>query len=270
MAAIGIKSGLVRTAAAAPLNALRFPSNIVESKRMRLLSSNLLSFSPATYIWEVTPQQQTGYYTTFFWANDSGSTFSSGQTYVGFHPYPYEVGVGPTSSSGTIHHWEISVNGDDTPITKAGLDDNGNSTLVVKNVKYVQAATVVVSGSNYVMTYYWSLPTTTKVISYTFATSNYSLPPTPALVIGGNAWAPTSENLSGDLQRFKAFSSVLTLSDISSEAADLTRLVTSSGSSNIWFGKKNWASNTDLTCDYGTGHTLAWADTGNKAVLVGA
>lgn len=241
------------------LNALRFPSNIVESKRMRLLGANLLPFAPATYIWEVTPQQQTGYYTTFFWANDSGSTFDAGQTYVGFHPYPQG------SSSGTVHNWEISANGQDIIV-----DDNGHDTTVIKGVKYLQAATVQIVSSNYVMKFYWDLSDVTKVITYPFIASNYSLPPVPALVIGGNAWASNSENLSGDFQRCKYFSAILSLADISSEAGSLSTLVTLAGQANIWFGKKNWASNTDLTCDYGTGHVLAWADTGNKATLVSA
>lgn len=259
MPAIGIKSGLRRAlAVSVDLNALRFPSNVVASPRMRLLGANLLPFAPATYIWEVTPVQQTGYYTTFFWGNDNGG-FSAGEMYVGFHPYPQ----GETPSLGEVHNWEISANGQDV-IT----DDNANSTVVTKGVKYLQAATVRVVGSDYVMKFYWNLPDVTKVITYTFPTGNYGSAPTPVLTIGGNAWASSTENLSGDFQRCKFFDALLDLSDIEDEAADMTQLVTAAGIANIWFGKNNWDSNTDLTCDYGTGHALAWADSGNKATLV--
>lgn len=244
------------TGSPAPQYVLRFPSNTTTSPRIILTSTNLLPFSPAAYIWEVTPVQQTGYYTTFFWGNNDGS-FNAGQTYCGFHPYPQG------GASGTVHNWEISANGQDIIV-----DDNGNSTVVVKGVKYTQAATVEVVGSDYVMKYYWNLPDLTKVISYTFPTGNYTAPPSPVLTLGGNAWAPSGENLSGDFRRFKAFTAILSTTDISAESADLTRLVTSAGYANIWLGISNWTSTSDLTCDYGTGRSFAWSDGGNRATLV--
>lgn len=228
---------------------------------MRLVGANLLPFAPATYIWEVTPTQQTGFYTTFFWGNDDGTAFDAAETYAGFHPYPQ----GSPGSAGTVHNWEISANGVDRI-----LDENSHDTTVTKGVKYLQAATVQVVSTNYVIKFYWDLSDTTKLIQLTFATANYIASPSPALFVGGNAWASTTENLSGDFQRFKSFTAILTLSDISSEGADMTRLVTAAGTSNIWFGKTTYTSNTDLTCNYGTGRVLAWADTNNKATLVSA
>ncbi len=216
-------------------------------------------------MWEVTPTQQNGYYTTFFWANDGA--FQSGNRYAGFHPYPFTE----PRPDATVHHWEISANGSDTPVLAPweGVDDNGNSTLVVKGVKYTQAASIKVVGSDYVITYYWSLPTLTKVVTWTFATSQYAGDPTsPIFVIGGNAWASTTENLSGDFGRIKIFSDALSGTDLASEGTDFTQLKTAAGTANIWFGIKNWASNTDLTCDYSTGRSLVWADSGNKATLV--
>lgn len=261
MPRIGIKSGLKRAVAVeVELNALRWPSNGTTSPRMRLLDANLLPFSPATYIWEVSPVQQTGYYTTFFWGNDNGA-FDAGDMYVGFHPYPQ----GDPPATGTDHNWEISADGDDIIV-----DENAHSTVVTKGVKYLQAATVQVVGAEYVMDFYWNLPDTTKVIHHAFPTGNYNAPPTPVLTIGGNAWAPSTESLSGDFQRCKFFDALLDLSDIEDESADLSQLVTAAGIANIWFGKNNWTSNDDLTCDYGTGHALAWADSGNKATLVSA
>lgn len=243
--------------ASTPLNILRFPSNETEAPRMIYTAGDLLAFTPASYIWEVTPAQQTGYYTTFFWGNNG--SFQAGNRYAGFHPYPVEGNT-------TVHNWEISARGNDYV-----TDDNGNNTTVVKGVKYTQAAVLRVNGANYELKFYWDLPSTSKIITYTFATSEYAgNPSSPCLVIGGAPWATATENLSGDLGRWKIMSTNLSQADVLSEAATLSALVTSAGQSNIWWGKTNWASNTDLTCNYGTGRSFSWVDSNNKATLVAA
>lgn len=255
MPRIGIKSGLRRAAVVEiELNALQFPSNGAVSPRMRLLDANLLPFSPATYIWEITPTEQTGYQTTFFYGEIDGGfgSFNAAYRYVGFNLY-------------IDNKWEISADGDDFT-----TDDNAHDTTVEWGRKYLQAGTVEVVGANYIIKFYWDLPDIAKVISASVPTGNYSTPPIPGITIGGNDWAPNTENLSGKYQRNKMFDAILTPSDIQDEAADLSQLVTAAGIANIWFGKRNWGSNTDLTCDYGTGHALAWADSGNKATLVSA
>ncbi len=242
------------TSATASLNVLRFPSNTTEAPRFKLATAP--AFAPSSYVWEVTPTQQTGYYTTFFWVRGD-NTFIAGTEYAGFHPYP----VG--GSSGTVHNWEISARGFDY-IT----DDNANDTTVTKGVKYTQAASIEIVGSDYVIKFLWDLPTTTKIITYTFATSNYTSAPSPMLIWGGNGWASTSENLSGDLGRMKVFSSALSVADLASEATNFNSTVTAAGAANLYFGIKGWASNVDLSCDYGTGRSMTWVDSGNKATWV--
>ncbi len=241
-----------------PLSVLRFPSNTVEAPRMSLSGASCLPFAPSSYVWEVTPVQQTGYYTTFFWVRGD-STFNAGTESAGFHPYPQ----GDPGSAGTVHNWEISARGNDYIV-----DDNANSTVVTKGVKYTQAASIEIVGANYVIKFLWNLPTTTKIITYTFATADYSAAPSPILIWGGNGWAPTVENLSGDLGRIKVFNDVLSVADLASEATDFTQLKTAAGAASLWYGIKNWSSNTDLACDYGTGRSMAWIDSGNKATLV--
>jgi hypothetical protein len=256
MGRLGIKTQLVR-APSSVVNSLLFPSNYAISPRIELRGANLLPFLPATYIWEVRPDQQTGYHTTFFWGNNSGSAWPvNNEQFYGFHPYP-DNGV-----DGTNHNWEVSANFNDY-IT----DDNGNNTAVVKGVWYTQAAKITKSGSTITIKFWWNLPDTSKVITISF-TDNYNTNTSPALIIGGAPWDPGLENLGGAFRRFKSFNTSLIDANIFSEAADMSRLVTAAGLTDIWFFKNNWASNTDLGCNAGTGRTLVWNDTANKATWV--
>lgn len=239
------------------LNILRFPSNETDAPGLIYTAGDLLAFSDATYIWEVTPAQQTGYYTTFFWGNNG--SFQAGNRYAGFHPYPVEGNT-------TVHNWEISARGNDYV-----TDDNANDTTVVKGVKYLQAARIITTGGNYELKFYWDLPSTSKVITYTFATSEYAGDPSnPCFIIGRAPWATSTENLAGDLGRWKIFSTGLSQANILLEAATLSSLVTAPGIANIWWGKTNWASVDDLTCNFGTGRPLSWVNSSNKATLVAA
>jgi hypothetical protein len=243
--------------ASTPINEILFPSNYAISPRMELRGANLLPFTDATYIWEVRPDQQTGYYTTFFWGNNSGSAWPvNNEQYYGFHPYP-DNGV-----NGVNHNWEASINFNDY-IT----DDNANNTSVVKGVRYLQAAKVIKSGGTITAKFWWNLPDTTKVITVSFS-DNYNVNTAPALIIGGAPWDDGLENLGGAFRRCKFFNTGLTEADIFSEAANMTQLVTAAGLSNIWFGKTNWSSINDLSCNYSTGRALVWNDTGNKATWV--
>lgn len=267
MTRLGILSGLKRAPAAAAQQVLRFPSNFVESPRILLTGSSLHSFSPATYIWEITPAQQSGYYTTFFHGDNTvvtGGVYNPAYRYFGCHPYPDGGVIGENYP--TTHKWEISAHTADYV-----TDDNANSTVVVKGVKYLQAAVVSSSGGNYTIKFYWNLPSTSKVITFPdFPTADTSNPPNPCFVIGGAPWSTAFENLSGDFGRLKIIAAALSQADVLSESGNLASLQTSSGIANIWFGKTNWRSLTDLTCDYGTGHAFAWADSANKATLAAA
>jgi hypothetical protein len=224
---------------------------------MELIGANLLPFTDATYIWEVRPDQQTGYHTTFFWGNNSGAAWPvGGQQYYGFGPYP-DDGV-----NGINHNWEVSINFNDY-IT----DDNGHSTSVIKAVYALQAAKVTKSGGTITAKFWWGLPDTTKVITVSFG-DTYVVNDSPALMIGGAAWDPGLENLGGAFRRFKFFNAGLAEADIFSEAANMAQLVTSSGLANIWIGKTNYSNIDDLGCNYGTGRTLVWNDAANKATWV--
>jgi hypothetical protein len=255
-----------------PVNALRYPSNtgseFVALQKLNPQTDGLPFWGPSnngwTFIWEVNYIQQTGYYALFWWSNNGAFTWDGGSsnTYAGCHPYPKNA-----SGSDTDHWWELAG-------MEGGTDSintlSGSPKTVVKGTKFVQAYTNEGTGTR-VGRFYLALPSVANgdIIEHTapagFGNSN---PPSPAFTIGDSPWVPGQERASCDLARVKIFAPKLTQADILSEAADMSRLVTANGTSQIWYGKNNWDSVDDLTCDYGTGRTFAWADAGNKATLV--
>lgn len=242
---------------------LEFPSNGDSPAStlvvFRFQGANLLPAWPATYVWRVRPVQQTGYYTTFFWGTQNTGSFSSADGYYGAHPYP------PGGSSGTTHNWEVSTEGADYT-----TDDNGNNTTVVKDQWYTQALIVrLVNTDELELKFYWDLETSAnRVITYT-STSNWTNtfdPPNPGLNFGDAMWAAGTERLSGILGPVKIFSTNLTAGDAQSEAADMTQIVTSAGTSNRWWFKPTFDSVDDLT-DSVTGKSASWVNA-NKATRV--
>lgn len=221
-----------------------------------------------TYIWEYQPAQQTGYYVTFWWSNDGSFLWKSGSsdTYVGAHPYPQN-----SSSTGTSHWWEL-----------AGMDSGadwtdtlaGTKKVVVKGVKYLQAVRIIVNpdGSK-TGRFYTSLPSlaAADIIQGTASASwGETMPPNPALTLGDSPWYASfgHERMSGIIGRIKIVAKCLSEADLLLEAANMNALVTPDAQASIWWGKKTFDSVDDLTCDYGTGRTFAWADPSNKATRI--
>lgn len=254
-----------------PLYAIEFPSNgdtpsaFVAMQFANPHGNGLPIWGPdnagVTYIWRVRPVQHTGYYTTFFWANNGTFLWDSGSpnTYYGCHPYP------DGGASGTTHYWEISIEGGDTTTTR----DTTNE-AVVKDQWYTQACRVIHNGGTKTLIYYFDLPSTAnaKVIEHTTAAGyGNSNPPSPALTFGDAPWNYPNERLSGQLGQVKIIAKALSEADMLDEAADMSQLVTTDGQNAIWWGKKGFADIDDLTCDYGTERSFAWADGSNKAAL---
>jgi hypothetical protein len=216
-----------------------------------------------TLVWRYFPRQQTGYYTTFFWANDGNFLWRGGSpdTYYGAHPYPTT-----SSNTGTSHHWEISVGGGDVVTTRSG-----GPKLVVKGRWYTQALRVIRNpNGTKTLIFYLDLPSTAPgdVIESTESASyGEVVPPMPALVFGNAPWrsAFQDERLSGVLRHVKIFNVALSEADTLAEAAAST-LVTSQGQARIWYGKIN-PTPTDLTCDFGTGRAPQWADSGRAGLF---
>lgn len=257
---------------------LLFPSNVsgsdqsapyVALKFANPHSNGLPIWGPSgagvTYIWEYTPVQQTGYYVTFWWSNDGSFLWDGGNsnTYVGAHPYPQSG-----SNSGTTHWWEIAgmESGADWTDTLAGTKKT-----VVKDVKYTQALRITVNGDgSKTARFYTSLPSVANAdVIVGTATSGWgeSNPPSPCLTFGDSPWYASfqHERMSGLLGRVKIIAKSLSESDLLAEAADMSGLKTADGLANIWWGKTTFDSVDDLTCDYGTGRSFAWADASNKA-----
>ena len=192
-----------------------------------------LDMYPATYIWRAYPRQQSGYYTTFFWAT-GGTQFrwdgGRGNSYYGPHPYPQNPPTGNT------HYWEIS--------TDFGLDVFGDPPVpVVYNRWYTQALVAWRTLTGKRTIFYYDLPDTSKFIDHTAPASfGNKNPPEPALTWGDAPWLhPEKPNTHGQgnevyngiLRGIQVYSTRLSVANILSEAS--LPLSTTAGADNIWY-----------------------------------
>lgn len=240
--------------------ALVFPSNgaapASTSVTFRFTGADMPDIQPLTLIWRVKPQQQTGFYTTFFHGRGDGS-FIAEQNYFGCHPFP------DTGDTGVVHNWEIAIEGTDDIV-----DEGAVSTVVTKDRWYTQAAVCRADGlGQSIVDFYWDLGTSTsRVITHTTSSGVLSNAPTPALTFGDAPWNVSNERLSGSLGEMKIFNFQMTSADVFSEAGNMGSLVTAAGIANRWWFKPGFATVDDLT-DSVTGKVAAWFDAANKATL---
>lgn len=225
------------------MTGLNFPSNSDDwtDIRFRFTGTALLPIQPATYIWNLMPRQQIGYYTTFFWGFGDGS-FTGSRQYYGAHPYP-------NGTAGATHKWEISATGHDFTTDVAGHD-----TSVQYGRWHTQALVVAPSGNDSVLDFYWDLPDTTKRITVTLV-GGLSAPSSPALNFGDAPWNVHGERLSGILRGIRLYSGSLSLTDVLSEAD--SPLSTSAGAAAIWYMNMN-PTPSDISDKSGRGHNPAW------------
>jgi len=256
-----LRSGRFVTTAGGAVNGLLFPQNGAAPTStlvaFQFSGANLINAWPATYIWRVKPEQQNGYYTTFFWGPSGAFT---GAGYYGAHPYPN------SPPSGSVHKWEISIDGTDYV-----TDDNANDTTVTKGQWYTQALRVTAAAGNELdAVFYWDLATNVnRVISFNTDPDDFALgfpPASPAFTVGDAPWNIANERLNGTLGAFKMMDASLTESEIVQEAADMTQLVTATAIANRWWFKSTYSSVDDLT-DSVTGVVATW-NNANKATLV--
>lgn len=214
-----------------------------------------------TYIWQAKYRQHTGYYVCFWYGPYSSFFWDGGNpnTYYGCHPYPASGG-----GAGTVHNWEIAVDGGDTQNTLTGSPKE-----VTKGLWYTQALRVTYNGDNTkTLRFYMNLPSLADewIIEHTAGTGyGNTYAGDQALYFGDSGWSVGNERLSGTLGRVKIFDTVLSEADTLSEAADMTQL-TSGNDANIWWGKTSFDTVDDLTCDYGTGRAFSWVGA-DKATL---
>jgi hypothetical protein len=256
------------------LNGLSFPRNSEFTEAapyiFQLTGANVFTPGyPATYVWRYQPRSpnnggdRSGYYTTFFYGDSRiGQGFDSGNGYYGFHPYPNPA------PNGSAANWEISTSAIDDII-----DENGNSTVLVADQWYTQAATVRLVNTNELeFSFYWNLGVgTDRIIQFTssgFAWANAFPPPFPGISFGDACWSVSQERMNGILGAVKIFNALLSLSDIQTEAANMAAIATAAGASNRWWFKATYETVDDLT-DAVTGKSAAWADASFKATLVG-
>lgn len=223
-----------------------------------------------TYIFEVMTFAHEGYRTNFFWARRDGDIAASNdsQPYAGAHLYPDAA-----NNQGTDHSYEISTNAGDFRTTLAASEHAAEH-----DVWLTQAFRH--GGTGNVMRYWIKLPSTNNAdiiernesdtYGATLTVGEDDAPPQYGFNIGDAAWFGNyqHEPMNGRLGRMKIVAVALSEADIVSEAGDMSRLVTPAAQGAIWYGKTNWRSVDDLTCDYGTGRSFHWVDSGNKATLV--
>lgn len=214
-----------------------------------------------TYMWEIEFRNPShiGYMTTFFWGNDDTFLWDAGtpNTYYGAHPYP------PGGSTDPRHQWEISIEGGDPANTLAG-----GPRLVVPGKRWKQAFRV--NGSTKECRFYIDLPNVgdNDIIAWTPAAGyGNTNPPNPVLQFGDAPWSVGNERLCGSIGPIKIVSTLLTEADTISELSDMSRFMTAAGAANNWWSKRSFKTVDDLTDDYGTGRSFAWA-TASKATRV--
>jgi len=191
--------------AAQQVTGLVFPGNaaIRDGETVRFQFDDPLPPYPATYIWEIVPRPQAGYYTTFFWGNNG--SFDRADVYYGFHPYP------DPPPNGVAHRWEIAVAGTDI----LSPED------VAYDLWYTQVARVYEQGGNRVLEFYWDWPDIRSrvIIESVPASEQPNMPVSPVLTFGDAPWAPGKEMLSGILRGIQVYDDLLSLSEVAAELA---------------------------------------------------
>jgi hypothetical protein len=272
MPRLGIKSGLVPApVASGPQYGILAPTNNNTGPGPTLFAftgSALIPFAPATYIFNVYFNQEAGYYTTFFydrndWNGDYGNAVQA-NSYFGCHPYPYTTGVGATGASGTDHHWEVSAEGTDTPITLGGVDSNGNSTLVTTGQWFRQAVRVTLVGGKPLIEFFWDIGTgMTRLISKQFdGVANTGS--NPGLAFLATPWtAPqtfsTIETMDGILRNLQQYPSALSNANIQAASACNYDSQIAALGLGAWYYNAN-PKPTDITDKSGNAHHPAWVD----------
>jgi len=246
---------------------LDFPGTSGTSIRFRWMNPQNIGlpiYGPSgqgvTYVWRAYPRQKASYYTTFFWANDDGSCnlnawfWDNGainSTY-GAHPYP------SPAPNGTTHFWEIAIEGQDIV----------NSSPIVYDRWYTQALRVWgAPGSPKHHEYYYDLPDTTKVISYTTSRSNWGdkLPPGPALTFADAPHNCGAETYDGILRGIQIYNTLLSTAEITQE---INTPLSSGKASSIWYLNIN-PTPSDISDKSGKGHNPSWVGT-NRPALYGS
>jgi len=247
---------------------LAFPSNIpgpnnIASVRFRFSGTALVPIygtggAGVTYLWKYRPEQQTGFYTAFFWGNDDGNgsptTFewNSGNpdSYYGAHPYP------PGGGFSGSHVWEIAVQNTDVL-----------GAAVTKGQWYSQAFRAWgASGASKQHEFYWNLPnTTTDLVTHTSPGSwGNATPPSPMLTWGDAPWNPSQERASGVLRGWQIYNALLTTGQINAlaacetDACVLSEAVTQGVAGALWYLNMNPQDANDISDRSGAGHHPSW------------
>lgn len=213
-------------------------------------------------VWRVLYRQHTGYYVNFWYGPYSSFLWDGGApgTYVGCHPYPETGG-----SAGTVHNWEIAIDGGDTQVTLGGAVKQ-----VVKDKWFTQGMRLWVNGDSTVtVRFYTELPSTANsdIIEDTVGTTygtTYSAD--HAISLFDSGWSAGNERQNGIYDAIKIFPLDIGETALLAEGAEIKRKATTNS---IWWGKSNFRGPDDGLCDYGTGRRFTYVNDQRPGVLYG-
>lgn len=233
------------------------------------------------WVWKVQYIAQLGYYALHWYSRGDGQFNSpSLLPYHGCHPYPAQ---GYNNKDYPLHIWECATQGpsggmDIIDSSGTNWSDGMNSgtpppvtngTQINYDQTYVQGLRIIRNSADSVThVFYPDLPNTSFTIAQTYnltGIGNQTIPGgnSPKFTIGDSPWYTNfqHERASCYYDAVKLFSSVLTVSDMVSEASDFTSIKTSAGAAAIWWGRNGFDAqhadhNASVLCHYGTGRAF--------------
>lgn len=199
---------------------------------------------PLTVIIKSYPKAaQDSYYSHFFWANRWAEvSFDGGYDYGGAHPYKDPAGIlnpGPEA-------WEIAANALDI-----FLHEDESPATVVHGQWHTGVYRI---SATRLHRFHYNWPSTTALVTY--QDTDRSNPPDPAMFIGGNSWAPSTEVPNSILRGFQIYTSELTDQQVTDELADPGSAVTP------WYLNLN-PTVADISDKSGSGNNPVWVDHSN-------
>jgi hypothetical protein len=226
-----------------------------------------------TLMWEYRPEQQTGYYVTFFYSKPDGCfqgvyvgpspgdcSGSAVQQFWGAHPYPQK-----RSSSGTTHIWEISAG---THITHDRTDTVGGGEFdVVYDTWHHQALLVEKSGSTISYTFYPDLPSVDDDNRLELSGNNgLTESSAPDLYFGDAPWnqqySHKHERMSGTFRNLRIIDATMTEQEIL-DNVDSDTLVGSNAINNVWYRRADMspdAAGDGIEDESGNANNPEWVD----------
>lgn len=211
-----------------------------------------------------------------FWLSNISGFVTSGDTWLWNNGVPLShVGMHywPPVNTTADWLWEIAAEAGD----RTDFNGSGQSIPVTGDMRrwFTQGLRSVKNGDGtYTFTAWPDLPSVAnaKKIEYTTLSTNYDVvPPLLGFTIGDSPWSFETgyqhESASCIQGEFMIVAKAMTEADIVIQSANFDKLLVADALNNIWYGKNNFKTIDDLTCDFGTGRSWQWHDSAYKGKL---